>query len=124
MEIKAIKTKEDYRVALSRVEELVTLDPVLGSPDADLLDVLSTLLSVYEDANFPIDKPNPIDAIQYRMEELGLKQRDLVPCMGSKSRVSEILSGKRNLTLRMIRSLHQTLGIPLSVLLQESSKAS
>ncbi len=124
MEIKAIKNNDDYRTTLGRVEELVALDPAPGSPDADLLDVLSTLLSVYEDANFPIDNPNPIDAIIYRMEDLGLKQRDLVPYIGSKSRVSEILSGKRNLTLRMIRSLHQALGIPLSVLIQESSKVS
>lgn len=124
MEIKAIKNNDDYRATLGRVEELVALDPAPGSPDADLLDVLSTLLSVYEDANFPIDNPNPIDAIIYRMEDLGLKQRDLVPYIGSKSRVSEILSGKRNLTLRMIRSLHQALGIPLSVLIQESSKVS
>lgn len=124
MEIKTIKTKEDYHETLSRVEELVTFDPAPGSPDAELLDVLSILLTVYEDAIFPIEKPDPIDAIQYRMEDLGLKQRDLVPYIGSKSRVSEILSGKRNLTLRMIRSLHQALGIPLSVLLQESSKAS
>ena len=124
MEIKAVKTRENYRVTLGRVEELVILDPAPGSPDADLLEVLSTLLSVYEDANFPIEKPDPVDAIQYRMEELGLKQRDLVPFIGSKSRVSEILSGKRILTLRMIRSLHQSLGIPLSVLIQESSKVS
>lgn len=119
MEPKVIKSKEEHEKALAEVERLMALNPAPGTKDADRLDLFATLVEKYEKEHFPIDKPTPVEAITFRMEEQGLKQRDLVPYIGSKSKVSEILSGKRPLTLEMIRALHEGLGIPTEVLLQK-----
>ena len=119
MEPKIIKSEEEYEGSLTEVERLIALDPEQGTPEADRLELLSTLVESYEKEHFPVDIPDPISAIRFRMEEQGLKQQDLVPYIGSKSRVSEILSGKRSLTLPMIRALNTGLGIPLNVLVDE-----
>jgi len=113
-----IKTETDYEQALSRIEELMDADA--GTPEADELELLATLVEMYEDAHYPIDMPNPVDAIRFRMEQAGLKQQDLVPYMGSRSKVSEVLNRKRPLTLSMMRGLHRGLGVPAEVLLQAS----
>lgn len=115
---KVIKTAEDYRLALSRIEKLMDAKP--GTSEFDELELLSTLVEVYEDKNFPINLPDPIAAIKFRMEQLGLNQQDLVSFIGSRSKVSEILNRKRSLSLSMIRALSKGLGIPSDVLLRES----
>ncbi|KKK82277.1 hypothetical protein LCGC14_2804990, partial [marine sediment metagenome] len=117
--LKVIKTESDYDVALARIEELIDRDPDQDTPEADELEVLSLLVEQYESRNFPSSLPDPIEAIKFRMEQQNLTQRNLVPLIGSRSKVSEVLSGKRSLTLSMIRSLHSELGIPASALLQE-----
>jgi len=119
MEIKVIKTESDYHDALAAIEALIDRDPDRGTPEADRLEVLSLLVEEYESRNFPSSLPDPIDAVKFRMEQQNLTQRDLVPFLGSRSKVSEVLSRKRPLTLSMIRSLHANLGIPAKVLLQE-----
>ena len=115
--IKPIKTEADYETALERINDLMDAAP--DTAEADELDVLATLVEVYEEQHYPINFPSPIDAIAFRMEQAGLSQRDLVPYIGSRSKVSEILTGKRSLTLSMIRALHKHLQIPADVLLQE-----
>jgi HTH-type transcriptional regulator/antitoxin HigA len=115
--LKVIKTKADYEMALKRFESLLNARP--GQPEYDERDVLAVLIERYEDEKFPIDMPDPVQAIKFRMEQAGLSQKDLVPVIGSRSKVSEILSGKRRLTLAMIRSLHKHFGIPADVLLRE-----
>lgn len=119
MEPKIIKTEKQYEKAFAEVERLITLDPKTGTPEADKLDLLALLVENYEKEKFPFDLPSPIDAIKFRMEEAGLKQKDLVQYIGSKSKVSEVLSGKRPLTLQMVRSLHNGLDISAEVLLQD-----
>src|SRR6476661_7611879 len=101
--VRPIKTHEDYERALRRLEQL--MDAKLGTPEGDELEVLSTLVDLYEEEHFPIDLPNPIDAIRFRMEQQELSNRDLEPYIGSRAKVSEVLSGKRPLTLQMIRAL-------------------
>jgi len=115
---KLIKTKKDYDFALSRIDKL--MDAKKGTPEADELELLATLVEMYEDEHYPMDMPDSVEAIRFRMDQLGLKQQDLVPFIGSRSKVSEILSKKRTLTLSMMRSLHKGLGIPADVLLQET----
>jgi len=117
MHPKVIKTETDYKAALARLDEL--LDAKSETPEGDEFELWATLISTYEKDAFPIDLPDPIAAIRFRMEQAGLKQVDLVPYIGSASRVSEILKGKRSLSLSMIRKLHEGLGIPAEVLLQE-----
>jgi HTH-type transcriptional regulator/antitoxin HigA len=117
MELKVIKTKKQYRAALSRLEEI--FDSKKGSKTADELELLSLLIEKYENESSPIDFPDPIEAIKFRMEQLGYKQKDLAAAIGLKSRVSEILNRKRKLTLDMIRKLHVALGIPTEVLVKE-----
>ena len=117
MKPRVIKTEEDYRISLAEVERLVALDPEPGSPNADALDLLATLVGLYEEKHFPFENPDPVEAILFRMEQQGLKQRDLLPCIGSKSKVSEVLSRKRPLSLNMMRALSEQLGIPAHVLL-------
>jgi len=112
-----IKTQQDYERALSRIENL--MDAEAGTPEADELELLTALVEMYEDRHYPISPPDPIDAIRFRMEQLGLKPKDLIPYLGSRSKVSEVLSRKRPLTLSMMRSLHKGLGIPAEVLLKE-----
>jgi HTH-type transcriptional regulator / antitoxin HigA len=116
MELRPIRTETDYQEALQQVEALFDAAP--NTPECDRLDVLSTLVEVYEKREFPIALPDPIEAIQYYMEARGWTRRDLEPCIGSRARVSEVLSRKRSLTLEMVRRLNQQLGIPAEVLIQ------
>jgi len=121
MRPKVIKTEADYEAALSRLDELLDAEP--DTPEGDEFELWATLISAYEEKAFPIDLPDPIAAIRFRMEQAGLKQVDVVSYIGSASRVSEVLKGKRTLSLSMIRKLHEGLGIPAEVLLQEPGAA-
>ncbi|MBK9191047.1 MAG: helix-turn-helix domain-containing protein [Crocinitomicaceae bacterium] len=116
MTIKPIKTKKDYQNALERLEKI--FDAKKGSSAGDELEVLSILMEKYEDEHFPVGFPDPIEAIKFRMEQLGYNQTDLAKVVGLKSRASEILSKKRKLTLDMIRLIHDNLKIPTEVLIQ------
>jgi HTH-type transcriptional regulator / antitoxin HigA len=121
--MKAIKTAEDYGAALAQIDRLIALDPAPGTKEADDLDVLRILIREYENKQFPRSHADPVEAIVFRMDQLGLRQRDLVPYLGSRSRVSEILSRKRPLTVPMLRALRDGLGIPAEALLvRESDK--
>ena len=117
MKPKLIKTEADHQAALARIEAIFDAKP--GTPEGDELDLLSTLVEMYEEKAFPIRLPSPVAAIQFRMEQQGLKAKDLIPYIGSASKVSEVLSGKRAPSLTMIRKLVNGLGIPAEVLLQE-----
>lgn len=121
MNPKIIKSEEDYNIALNRIEEIFDAKP--GSPEFDEMELLVKLVEIYEDEKYPISAPDPISAIKFRMEQQGLKNKDLIPYIGSKSKVSEVLSGKRALSLNMIRKLNEGLGIPAEVLIQETGKA-
>lgn len=114
---KLIKTEKEHAAALSRIEEIFTAQP--GTPEGDELELLVHLVDEYETATYPMDLPDPIAAIRFRMEQQGLKQKDLEPYLGSKSKVSEVLRGHRELSLSMIRKLNTGLGIPAEVLLRE-----
>ena len=116
MNVKPIKTKKDYGDALKRMEVIFDAKP--GTKQGDELEVLSILIEKYEDEHFPIGYPDPIEAIKFRMEQLGYSQNDLAEVVGLKSRASEILNKKRKLTLEMIRQISQTLKIPTEVLVQ------
>jgi len=116
MEIYPIRTNQEYERALERVEEL--LDAKEGSKEFDELEVLSTLIEAYEAKHYHIDAPDPIEAIKFRMEQEGLKQKDIAKLFGNKVRVSEVLNKKRRLTLTMIRNIHQTLKIPYESLVK------
>lgn len=116
MTIKPIKTKKDYQAAMNRLETIFDAKP--GTPEGDELEVLGILIDKYEQEHYPIDYPDPIEAIKFRMEQLGYNQNDLAKVVGLKSRASEILNRKRKLTLEMIRQLHEVLGIPTDVLIQ------
>lgn len=117
MEIKAIKTEEDYNQALKRLEEIFHVSS--DTKEGDEAEVLSILIEKYEDEHYPIGAPDPIEAIKFRMEQLGMSQKDLAQILGYKSRVSEILNRKRKLTLKMIRNLHAKLNIPYESLISE-----
>lgn len=117
MNIKAIKTEEDYNEALDRL--YVIFHAPANTPEGDEAEVLSILIEKYEDEHFPIDAPDPIAAIKFRMEQTGMTNRDLAEVLGYKSRVSEIFSRKRKLSLKMIRDLHTKLNIPYESLLAE-----
>jgi len=119
MNPRTIRTETDYNRVLKEIEKLITLDPEPGTDDAERLDLLSMLIEKYESEKFPINLPNPLDAIKFRMDQQGLRQKDLIPFIGSKSKVSEVLAGKRFLTVPMLRALHEGLGIPADVLLKE-----
>jgi HTH-type transcriptional regulator / antitoxin HigA len=116
MHIKPIKNKKDYQLALERLDKIFEANP--ATREGDELEVLGILIEKYENANFPIDFPDPIEAIKFRMEQLGYSQSDLAEVVGLKSRASEILNKKRKLTLDMIRNLNSTLHIPTDVLIQ------
>ena len=116
MEIKPIKTEKDYNQALERLEKI--FDAKVGSSEGDELEVLGILIDQYENEHFPIGMPDPIEAIKFRMEQLGYNQNDLANIVGLKSRASEILNRKRKLSLEMIRQLHERLHIPTDVLIQ------
>lgn len=116
MNIKPIKTERDYQKALKRLEVIFDARP--GSKEGDELEILGVLIEKYEDEHYPIEAPDPIEAIKFRMEQMGYKQRDLAEIIGYKGRVSEILNRKRKLSLEMIRNLHEKLNIPLESLVQ------
>lgn len=116
MEIKPIKTEQDYNQALERLE--VIFDAKKGTKEGDELEVLGILIEKYEDDYFPIDLPDPIEAIKFRMEQMDYSQNDLAKVIGLKSRASEILYKKRKLSLEMIRNLHSIMKIPTEVLIQ------
>ncbi len=112
-----IKNEKDHDTALSRIEQL--MDAKSGTAEMDELELLTALVEMYEERHFPINPPDPVDAIKFRMEQLGLVQKDMVPYFGTKSKVSEVLNGKRPLSLAMMRSLNKSLGISAEVLLRE-----
>ena len=116
MEIRPIRTKKDYLAALKEIERL--FDAQSGTSDGDLLEVLTTLVAVYEEKHHSVPLPNPVDAIHYYMESRGLTRRNLEKFLGSRARVSEVLNRRRALTMEMIRNLHKGLGIPAEVLIQ------
>lgn len=116
MDIKPIKTVKDYEQALARLE--VIFDSKKGTNQGDELEILGMLVANYENEQFPIEFPDPIEAIKFRMEQLGYNQTDLANVVGLKSRASEILNRKRKLSLEMIRQIHDRLNIPTEVLIQ------
>lgn len=116
MNIKPIKTKKDYEQALVRLEEI--FEAKKGTSKGDELELLGILVENYEDTNFPVSFPDPVEAIKFRMEQLGYNQADLANVVGLKSRASEILNRKRKLSLEMIRQIHERLNIPTEVLIQ------
>ncbi|MFQ5788122.1 MAG: ImmA/IrrE family metallo-endopeptidase [Thermodesulfobacteriota bacterium] len=122
--IKIIKTNKDYDEALKNVESLMDRDSKPGSSDANKLELLLLLIKDYEDKYFPVEAPDPIEAILFRMEQEDLQPRNLIPYIGSRSKVSEVLSRKRPLTLTMIRALHEGLGIPIKSLIKEDKPKS
>lgn len=117
MDIKLIRTKVDYRAALKAIESLMSAKA--NTPEGDRLDVLVTLVEAYERAHWPMDLPDAVDAIKYRMEQSGLTVKDLEPVIGRRNRVYEVLSRRRPLTLRMIEGLHAKFGIPAESLLKQ-----
>jgi HTH-type transcriptional regulator / antitoxin HigA len=120
MDIKPIKREGDYERALHRVEEL--WDSTDGSPESDELEILTTLIEAYEREHYPIDLPNPIEAIKFRLEQTGKDSRMLIGVIGQRTRVYEVMRGKRPLSLNMIRSLHEKLDIPAEVLIQPTRR--
>src|SRR5450830_43091 len=119
MHIKPIRTEDDYRAALLEVESLMSAQ--LGTPEGDRLDVLATLVDAYEARRFVMEFPDPVDAIKFSMEQKSLSPKDLAPMIGRMNRVYEILNGTRQLTLPMIRRLHEELGIPAEVLIRPAT---
>ena len=120
-DIRPIRSESDYKVALTRIDEL--MDVELGSPEGGELDVLVDLVELYESKHEPMGYPSPVAAIEFRMEQAGLSPRDLIPFIGSRAKVSEVLSGRRAITMPMARALHEHLGIPADVLLGKSDAA-
>ena len=117
-ELKPIRTEADYDTALAEVERLWGAKS--GTPEGDRLDVLATLIEVYEEKHHPMDPPDPIEAIRFRMEQQGLTRRDLEPMIGPRNRVADVLNRKRGLSIEMIRQLHDNLGISADVLIRPS----
>ena len=116
MDVRPIKTAKDYRATLREIEGL--MQAKAGTPEGDRLDVLATLIDAYEAQHEPIDRPDPIEAIRFRMEQQGLTRKDLEPLIGTRTRVSEVLNRKRTLSIGMIRRLHAELGIAAEVLIR------
>lgn len=116
--IKLIKNNQDHAEALARVSKLMDKNLVSGSKEADELEVLALLIERYEQEKFPMDKPDPIEAIKFRMEQLGLLKKDLIPFIGSASKVTEVLNGTRQLSLNMIRKLGEGLNISIDILIR------
>ena len=121
MNIKPVRTAKDHKAALAEISKLMGTDPDIGTPKGDRLDVLVTLVQAYEAKHFPMALPDPVEAIKFRMEQQGLKPKDLEPMIGKSNRVYEVLTRKRSLTIGMIRKLHSGLGIPAHSLIQEAS---
>jgi HTH-type transcriptional regulator/antitoxin HigA len=115
--IKPVRSKADYKAALKRIDELIVLNPKRGTTAFDELDILGTLVSAYEDIHYPIEAPDPVEAVKYIMEEEGLKAKDLAVYFGSKGNVSEFLNHKRRLSVRIIKELHERFRLPYEVLL-------
>ncbi|SMG60304.1 helix-turn-helix domain-containing protein [Cedecea sp. NFIX57] len=116
MNIKPVRTEQDYEEALRAVSPLFDNEPEPGSPEGDFFEIMCLLIEEYEKKHYPIDPPEPVEAIKFRMDQMGLTVRDLEPAIGQSNRVYEVLNGKRNLTLPMIRRLHNQFGIPLKSL--------
>lgn len=116
---KIIKTTAEYDAVLARIVEV--FDARLGTPEGDELELLTLLVEHYEEAEFPIDLPTPIEAIRFRMEQMGMQQKDLAPYFGGQAKVSEVLRGRRDLSISMMRKLKEGLGIPAEVLLGKAS---
>ncbi len=121
--LRPIRTEADYDAALAEVERYFDKEPARGAPEADRFELLGILLAKYEDEHFPIAAPTPVEALRFRMEHGGKTQADLADLLGSRSRASEILSGKRDLTLDQIRKLHREWRIPVAVLVGEMKYA-
>jgi HTH-type transcriptional regulator/antitoxin HigA len=119
-DIRPIRTKRDHEAALAEVERL--WGAKLGTPEGDRLDVLATLIEAFEEAHYPMDPPDPIEAIKFRMEQQGLSRKDLEALIGTRTRVAEILNRRRNLSIAMIRRLHEKLGISADVLIRPSRR--
>src|SRR5579863_10228734 len=119
-EVKPIRTKRDHEAALKEVERL--WGAKAGTPEGDRLDVLATLVDAYEFEHYPIDPPDPVEAIKFRMAQQGLSRKDLEPLIGTRTRVAEVLNRKRSLSIAMIRRLHERLGISADVLIRPSRR--
>jgi HTH-type transcriptional regulator / antitoxin HigA len=119
-ELRPIRTETDYEAALAEVGRLWGAKS--GTPTGDRLDVLVTLIEAYEDKHYPMDPPDPIEAIQFRMEQQGLTRKDLEPMIGTRNRIAEVLNRKRGLSIEMIRSLHEKLGISAEVLIRPTRR--
>ena len=120
MDIKPIRTKRDYRAALKEIESLMVAKA--GTPAGERLDILATLVEAYEKQHFPMELPDAVEAIKFRMEQQGLTRKDLQPLIGTRTRVAEVLNRKRSLSIEMIRRLHQALGISAEVLIRPTRK--
>ena len=116
MNLRPIKTEDDYRAALAEIEGIFQAAP--EPPEGDRLDILTLLVEAYEEQHYPIPPPSPLDALEYHLESRGLTRRDLEPYLGSRARVTEVMNRRRGLTIDMIRRLHQGLGISAEVLIQ------
>ena len=121
MEIKPIKTEADYNASINRIEKLWGAEK--DTTEGDELDLLCTLVESYEMHHYPIAPPDPIDAIQFRMEQMGMTKSDLAKYLGAQSRVSEVINRKRNLTLKMVKSLYNEMKIPAEILLSDTKKS-
>jgi HTH-type transcriptional regulator/antitoxin HigA len=119
-ELRPIRTETDYEAALAEVGRLWGAKS--GTPTGDRLDVLVTLIEAYEDKHYPMDPPDPIEAIRFRMEQQGLTRKDLEPMIGTRNRIAEVLNRKRGLSIEMIRSLHDKLGISAEVLIRPTRR--
>lgn len=117
-DLKPVRTEADYDAALAEIEHLWGAKS--GTPEGDRLDVLATLVEAYEAKAYPMDTPDPVEAILFRMEQQGLSRKDLEPIFGTRNRTSEILNRRRGLSIEMIRQLHDRLGIPAEVLIRPS----
>jgi HTH-type transcriptional regulator / antitoxin HigA len=117
--IRPIHTNEDYQLALKEIARLVDIDPAVGTSDGDKMEVLATLVEVYEAVHYPMTLPDPIEAIKFSMETHGLRPADMANYFGSPSKTSEVLNRHRRLSITMIRKLHKGLGMPLEVLIQD-----
>ena len=120
MNIRPIKTRADYRAALKEVEALMAAER--DTPEGERLDVLVTLIEAYENKHYPLDLPDPVEAIRFRMEQKGMTPKDLVPMIGQINRVYEVLNRRRPLTLAMIQRLHSELGIPAESLIKQPER--
>lgn len=123
MNIRPIHSEDDYRAAMREISAFFDNEPDPGTPEGDRFDILLTLAEAYEAKHFPVDLPDPVEAIKFRMEQRGLTPKDLEPMIGRMNRVYEILNRKRPLTLAMIRKLHEGLGIPAESLIRPATES-